>query len=72
MLTLLFFICFFAIFGKILRFGLKAAWGMTKFVLFVVFLPLILVGLVFDGLLSIAFPILLVVGLLSLFQTTTA
>ena len=27
MLTLLFIICFFAVFGKLLMFGIKAAWG---------------------------------------------
>ena len=65
MLTLLFFICFFGIFGKILLFGIKAAWSVSKFLLTLVFWPVILVGLVIGGLLSIAFPILIVIGVIS-------
>ena len=42
MLTLLFIICMFGVFGKLFFFGLKAAWGISKFVLTIVFLPLIL------------------------------
>ena len=36
MLTLLFIICFFAVFGKLLMFGIKAAWGISKFLLTIV------------------------------------
>lgn len=39
MLTLLFIICFFAVFGKLLMFGIKAAWGISKFLLTIVLLP---------------------------------
>lgn len=46
MLTLLFIICFFAVFGKLLMFGIKAAWGISKFLLTIVLLPVILIGLV--------------------------
>jgi hypothetical protein len=34
--------------------------------LYIVFLPLILVGMVFGGLLYLAFPILIIVGIVSL------
>ena len=44
MLTLLFIICFFAVFGKLLMFGIKAAWGISKFLLTIVLLPVILIG----------------------------
>lgn len=41
MFTLLFVFCMFGVFGKLFCFGLKAAWGISKFVLNIVFLPLI-------------------------------
>ena len=44
MLTLLFIICMFGVFGKLFCFGVKAAWGISKFVLTIVFLPLILLN----------------------------
>lgn len=66
MLTLLFMICMFGIFGKLLVFGLKATWGLSKLLLTVIFFPLILVGMVVGGLIHLAFPILIVVGIVSL------
>ena len=66
MLTLLFMICMFGIFGKLLVFGLKATWGLSKLLLTVIFFPLILVGMVVGGLIHLAFPILIIVGNVSL------
>lgn len=66
MLTLLFIILMLIIFGKLIGFAMKAAWGITKIVCTIVLLPLLLIGLVFAGLIGIAFPILLVVGIVSL------
>ena len=54
------------IFGKLFIFGVKAAWGISKLLLTVVFLPLILFGMVIGGLMSIAFPILIIVGIVAL------
>ena len=67
MLELLFSIMMIVIFGKLFIFGVKATWGITKILVTVVFLPLILIGLMIGGLVSLAFPILLVVGLVSMF-----
>lgn len=67
MLTLIFLIFMFLIFGKILGFAIRAAWGISKIICTVVFLPLFLVGLVFMGLVGIAFPLLLVIGVVALF-----
>lgn len=50
MFTLLFVFCMFGVFGKLFCFGLKAAWGISKFVLNIVFLPLILIIMVAGGL----------------------
>ena len=66
MFTLLFVICMFGVFGKLFCFGLKAAWGISKFVLNIVFLPLILIVMVAGGLLSVAFPLLLMIGVIGL------
>lgn len=54
------------VFGKLFIFGVKAAWGISKLLLTVVFLPLILIGMVIGGLMSIAFPILIIVGIVAL------
>ena len=67
MLELLFSIMMIVIFGKLFIFGVKATWGITKILVTVVFLPLILIGLVIGGLVSLALPILLVVGVVSMF-----
>lgn len=65
MLSVLFTLFMIWIFVKILIFGIKAAWGISKFLITVVLLPLILIVLVACGLLYIAFPILIVVGIIS-------
>ena len=68
-MTLLFFILLFLIFGKLIRFGFKATWSITKAVFFIMILPLLLVGMVLGGMIYIAMPILLVVGFVSLLKT---
>jgi len=54
------------IFGKLLFFGIKAAWGISKLLVTVVLLPLVLIGMVIGGLIYIAFPILIAVGIVAL------
>ena len=66
MLTLLFGICMISVFGKLLVFGVKAAWGIIKILVTIVLLPLVLIGMVAGGLLYLAFPILIVIGIVSL------
>ena len=66
MLELVFIILMFLIFGKLIVFAVKAAWGISKIVCTIVLLPLFLVCMVFAGLIGIALPILLVVGVVSL------
>ena len=67
MLNILFLILLFMVFGKIFIFAVKAAWGISKIIVSVILLPLFLLGLVVKGLLAIAFPVLVIVGLLSIF-----
>ena len=66
MLTLLFVICMFGIFGKLIGLAFKMTWGIAKVLFTLVFLPVILVGLAMGGLLVFAFPLLIVVGIVSL------
>ena len=72
MITLIFMFCMFAVFGKIAFFALKAAWGVTKLVLTLVLLPVTLVLMVAAGLIHLALPILVIVGIISLFSRTPA
>lgn len=72
MFTLLFLICMLGIFGKLLVFGLRAAWGVSKLLLTVVFFLVILIGMVFAGLIYLAFPILIIVGIVTLYKYITS
>ena len=67
MLELIFTILMFVIFGKILFFAIKAAWGITKILFSIVFLPIVLIVLALMGLFYIAIPVLAVIGLIALF-----
>ena len=68
MLELIFAICMIWVFGKLLIFGIKAAWGIAKIFWTIIFLPVILIGMVIGGLMYIAFPVLIVIGLVSLIK----
>ena len=63
---ILFWILFIMIFGKLILFAFKAAWGITKVLFTIVIFPLVLVGMVVSGLLSLALPLLLVGGVAAL------
>ena len=67
MLKILFLIFLFVIFGKLFFFGIRAAWGISKFVLMVVFFPVILIGMLIVGLVKLAFPLLLIFGVIAMF-----
>ena len=69
MFYFLFMILMFYIFGKLFFFGLKAAWGLSKFVLTIIVLPITLMVMVSCGLLYFAFVLLIVVGIISFFKT---
>lgn len=68
MLNLLFVILMIMVFGKLIGFAIRAAWGISKVIVTLVFFPLILIGLVLGGLIYLALPILIVVGLVALFK----
>ena len=69
MMTIIFFVLFFMIFGGLLKFAFKATWGIMKFMFYIVFLPFILMGMVAYGFAFIALPILLIVGAIGLLKT---
>lgn len=52
--------------GKLISFAIKAAWGLTKGVLFVIGIPALLIALFVGGLVSLAVP-LLILALLAVF-----
>lgn len=66
-LAFLFTVLILAIFGKLLVFALKMSWGITKIVFGVILFPLVLIAMVFAGLFVFVIPILILVGLFSLF-----
>ena len=65
MLTFIFLLLMIVIFGKLIFFAFRAAWGITKILFTLVLLPVILIGLVFGGLISIALPLLMIIGIIS-------
>ena len=67
MLTILFFILMAVIFGRLAFFAIKLAWGFTKVLFTLIFLPIILISIFIGGLIQLAFPILIIVGIISLF-----
>ena len=66
MLTLLFTIGIIYLCFSTGWFAIKAAWGITKFILYVIAFPLILIALFIAGILYIAFPLLIVCIILSI------
>lgn len=69
MLEIIFAICLLWVFGKLLIFGLKAAWGISKIIFTIILLPVILIGLVIGGFIYIALPIVIVIGIISLIKS---
>ena len=68
MFYFLFMILMFFVFVKLFFFGLKAAWGLSKFVLTIILLPITLVMMVSAGLIYFAFILLIIIGIISFFK----
>ena len=64
MWTFIFVVLMFVVFGKVLKFAIKATWSIAKIVVSLVLLPMFLVGLVLSGLLVLAIPILIIIGII--------
>lgn len=72
MLTFVFTILMFCVFGNLLKLSIKAAWGITKILFTLVFLPVTLVLLVIGGLMYLALPVLVIIGIAALFGSAKA
>ncbi len=66
MLTIIFLLLMIVVFGKLIWFAIRAAWGITKVLFSIVFLPIVLIVLALSGLMVVALPILIIVGLAAL------
>ena len=69
MLTILFFVLVFMVFGKLVGFAFKATWGIMKVMFYIIFMPIILLALFMTGFVYIALPVLVIIGLVSLFKS---
>ena len=65
MLEILFAIGMLLVFGRLFFFGIRVSWGIMRILFTIVFFPVILVGMVLGGLLYLAIPILLIVGIIT-------
>lgn len=63
MLTIIFIIALIWVAWKMLVLGIKAAWGIAKILCTVLLLPAFIFGLLCVGLVYIAIPILIIVGI---------
>ena len=70
-MTLLFLILLFGVFGKLAGFAFRMTWNMMKFMLMIMIVPVIVVAIV-GGLVRIALPILVIVGLVYILRRETA
>ena len=66
MLTLFFAIMMIGVFGRLAGFAISMSWGFLRVLLTLIFLPGIIIAGFIGGLLHLAFPVLAIVGLVSL------
>lgn len=65
MLSFVFVVLMFVVFGKMLKFAIKATWGIAKIVVSLILLPLVLLGLALSGLIMFALLILIIIGVIA-------
>lgn len=65
MLTLIFAVLMIIVFGKLIIWAIKAAWGITKVLVTIVLFPVILIGLVCAGAIYLALILLVIGGLIA-------
>lgn len=66
MLTLVFICLMIGVFGKMIGLAFKMTWGIAKVLFTLVFLPFVLIALAISGLVAIALPLVVIVGIISL------
>lgn len=69
MLTLLFIIFMIGFIFKGIGLAFQLSWGILKVLLFIIFWPLILIGLVIGGLIQLALPLLIIAGIVMLVKS---
>ena len=67
MLNFLFAVMMIGVFGRLIGFAIRLSWGFLKVLLTLIFLPGIIIAGFVMGLLRLAFPLLLIAGIFSLF-----
>lgn len=65
-MMILFLILMFMFFGKMIIFGIKAAWGIGKFMIGLILLPILIIGVIAAGLIYLALPLLAIAGIILL------
>lgn len=66
MLYLLFTVGLLWLVGKLIMLAIKATWGVVKILFYIIFFPIVLIGLVIGGLIYVALPILILCGIFAL------
>lgn len=66
MLTALFILAFVWFMWKVIALAIKMTWGLLKVGIYVIFLPIVMIGLFFGGLIYIALPLAIIGGIIAL------
>ena len=67
-MIILFTLAMIIVFFKMMMLSVKACWGISKFLVCLIALPLILIGFALAGLIIVAIPILAIIGLVVLLK----
>ena len=68
MLNFIFTIMMAVVFGRLLAFSVRFAWGIGRVLVTLLFMPLLIIGAAAQGLMALALPLLVVMGLASLLR----
>ena len=71
-MEIIFAILMFIVFWKLIKWSIKAAWGITKVIVTIILFPLVLIGMVFAGMIYLAIGILIVAGIIAFVGTAVA
>lgn len=66
MLTALFIFAFVWFMWKVITLAIKMTWGLLKVGIYVIFLPIVIIGLFLGGLIYIALPLAIIGGIIAL------
>lgn len=66
MLTALFILAFVWFMWKVIALAIKMTWGLLKVGVYVIFLPIVIIGFFLGGLIYIALPLAIIGGIIAL------